>query len=218
MLLDVAFLSSASAFYFMARRFVSWWAAAFVGGLLYGFSPYAVAEGTGHLFLVFGAIPPLVVLILDRTIRTRTGSPWWGGAALGVCLAIEFYISTETFASVMVVLGLAIAVLGVWALVTRLKLVGIGDIAKVALSGIVVVLALTSYGVWIAIAGPQHIVGPVQPASVITDLTTDPLGTVVPTHNQYLTFGHAALGNSLVAVRRANRGIVFEAIAENGTY
>jgi len=69
-----------------------------------------------------------------------------------------------------------------------------------------------------AVAGPQHIVGPAQPASAITDLTTDPLGTVVPTHNQYLTFGHAALGNSLVAVRRASWGIVFEAIAENGTY
>ena len=43
-LVNLAFISSATACYFIVSRFVTWWPAAFVGGLVYGFSPYAVAR------------------------------------------------------------------------------------------------------------------------------------------------------------------------------
>src|SRR5262249_50932666 len=56
-------LSSLSA-YLLFRRWVRWRPAAFAGGLLYGFSPYLVAQGLGHLNLVFVPLPPLIFLVL----------------------------------------------------------------------------------------------------------------------------------------------------------
>ena len=63
----------------MARRFVSWWPAAFVGGLAYGFSPFTSATANAHLFLLFQAVPPLVILFVDRLFRHPETSP--NGAA-----------------------------------------------------------------------------------------------------------------------------------------
>ena len=53
----------------MARRFVTWWPAAFVGGLAYGFSPFTAATANAHLFLLFQAVPPLIILFVDRFFR-----------------------------------------------------------------------------------------------------------------------------------------------------
>jgi hypothetical protein len=69
-----------------------------------------------------------------------------------------------------------------------------------------------------ALAGPQHIEGPAQSVSAIAGVSTDPLGLIVPTVNQHLTFGRAALGDSLVAVRHPNWTVVFDAAEDNGTY
>ena len=55
------------------------------------------------------------------------------------------------------------------------------------------------YGAFVALAGPDHITGPAQPATAIAGITVDPLGLVVPTIDQHFTLGHAALGDSLVA-------------------
>ena len=83
----------------MARRFVSWWPAAFVGGLLYGFSPFTAATANAHLFLLFQAIPPLVILFVHRFLR-RARRPRGGPASRsGLCFVAEFYISTQAFAS-----------------------------------------------------------------------------------------------------------------------
>ena len=83
----------------------------------------------------------------------------------------------------------------------------------------VAVLALGSgFGIWTALAGPQHINGPEQSATTIAGLSSDPVGFVVPTQIQHFTFGHAALGDSLVAERDANWRIVFVAPIENGSY
>jgi hypothetical protein len=49
-------------------------------------------------------------------------------------------------------------------------------------------------------------------------VTNDGLSFVVPTLNQHFTFGHEALGDSLVASRDANWHIIFESPIENGAY
>ena len=74
-LIDLAIFASAMSFYVMARRFVSWWPAAFVGGLAYGFSPFTAATANAHLFLLFQAVPPLVILFVDRFLRSSESSP-----------------------------------------------------------------------------------------------------------------------------------------------
>ncbi len=101
-MLNVALAGSALAFYFMARRFITWWPAAFVGGLVYGFSPFAYAEGLSHLVWTFDAIPPLLILFVDRFFRKKTASPWWSGLAIGACFVVEFYISAEAFVTLVI--------------------------------------------------------------------------------------------------------------------
>ena len=53
-------------------------AGAFGGGLLYGFSPYLVAQGGSHLNLVFVPLPPLIFLVLAQIAAGRAGEPGCG--------------------------------------------------------------------------------------------------------------------------------------------
>ena len=216
-LIDLAIFASATSFFAMARRFVQWWPAAFVGGLLYGFSPFTAATGNGHLFLLFQAVPPLVILLVDRFMRQRSASPGWTGLAVGLCFVAEFYISTEVFASLVVMTGIALVVAGGYALHRRVDF-DRTRLAQMGACATVVVVLGTGYGVWTAVAGPQHITGPVQPASVIAGESIDPFGLVVPTIDQRFTLGHAALGDSYVAIRDPNWQIVIESPIENGSY
>jgi hypothetical protein len=215
-MMALAFSASAMAFFVMARRLTGWWPAAFVGGLLYGFSPFAVAEGTAHLFLVFNVIPPLIILVIHRFVGADDRSPWVYGAALGGCYLAQFYISTEAFASLVVVSLIAVVVGG--ALLIRRLDIDPTKIAKMAAAAAAVAILGVGYGAWVALEGPQHIHGPAQSASVIAGISSDPAGLVVPTENQHFTFNEAALGDSYVAQRDANWHVQVDSTLENGTY
>ena len=91
----------------------------FVGGLLYGFSPFVAAQGVAHLFQVVGFIPPLVVLFLDRFFRTRSDPPWRAGLLVGACFVAELDISAEVFASMVVMAVVAAALWGIRGLLRR---------------------------------------------------------------------------------------------------
>jgi hypothetical protein len=216
-MMDVAIFSSAMAFFVMARRFVQWWPAAFVGGLLYGFSPFTSGEANGHLFLVFQAVPPLVVFFVDRYFRSESASPWKAGLWIGACFVVQFYISTEVFASlvVMTLIATVVGLLFMWRSRTTVDVARLGKMLGCA--AIVVALG-AGYGALIAVAGPGHIHGPAQPATAIAGETNDPVGLFAPTLDQRFTFGHTALGNSLVAARDPNWNIVFDSPVENGSY
>ena len=216
-LIDLSILASSLSFFVMARRFVRWWPAAFIGGLAYGFSPFTAATANGHIFLLFQAIPPLVILFVDKLFRTERTSPVWSGVAVGLCFVAQFFVSTEAFASLVVMTVIAAVLGGGLALwkhvpVNRRRLVTFGGCAAV-----VIVLGV-GYGAWLAVAGPEHITGPAQPAQATAGVTNDGLSFVVPTLNQHLTFGHEVLGDSLVASRDANWHVVFDSPIENGAY
>jgi hypothetical protein len=216
-LIDLAIFASALSFFAMARRFVTWWPAAFVGGLAYGFSPFTAATGNAHLFLLFQAVPPLVILFVDRFLRSASASPWWAGLAVGLCFVAEFYISTEAFASLVVMTGIALVVAGAFALRARRPFDG-RRLLRMGVCAIMVIALGTGYAAWVAVAGPHHITGPAQPATVLAGESVDPFGLVVPTLDQHFTLGHAALGDSFVAVRDPNWHIVVESPLENGSY
>jgi hypothetical protein len=216
-LIDLAIFASAMSFFFMVRRFVSWWPAAFVGGLAYGFSPFTAATANGHLFLLFQAIPPLVILFVDRGLRSSKTSPLRAGVAIGLCFVAQFYISTEAFASLAVMTCIAVVLAGGYALWKHVALDPRRLVTMAGCAAIVVALG-TGYGAWVAVAGPEHITGPAQPATAIAGVTVDPLGLVVPTIDQRFTLGHAPLGDSFVALRDPNWHIVFESPVENGSY
>ena len=216
-LIDLAIFASAMSFFAMARRFVDWWPAAFVGGLLYGFSPFTAATGNGHLFLLFQAVPPLVILLVHRFLRRSSASPWWTGVAVGLCFVAEFYISTEVFASLVVMTAIALVVAGGYALLRDVRF-DRTRVAQMSACAVAVVLLGTGYGAWMAVAGPQHITGTAQPATVIAGESIDPFGLVVPTLDQHFTLGHASLGDSYVAIRDPDWHIVIESPIENGSY
>jgi hypothetical protein len=216
-LLDLSIFASALSFFVMARRFVSWWPAAFVGGLAYGFSPFSAATANGHLFLLFQAFPPLVILFVDRFLRPPKASPARAGIAVGLCFVGQFFVSTEAFASLVVMSCAALVIGVVWVLWTHTPLQGRRIAVFGGCTAIVVVVGL-SYGAWVALAGPQHITGPAQSAVAVAGMSVDPVGLVVPTDNQHFTFGAAEHGDALVAQRDADWNIILDALIENGSY
>ena len=216
-LIDLAIFASAMSFFVMARRFVGWWPAAFVGGLAYGFSPFTAATANAHLFLLFQAVPPLVILCVDHFLRSDRSSPAWTGVALGLCFVAQFYISTEAFASLAVMTCIAVVLGGGVVLWKHVPVHRRRTVTFVGCAAVVMVVGI-GYGAFVALAGPHHITGPAQPATAIAGITVDPLGLVVPTIDQHFTLGHAALGDSLVAARAPNWTIVFDSPVENGSY
>lgn len=93
------------------------------GALLYGFSPYLIAQAGGHLNLSAAILPPLVAAFLwsaatgpaggGTGARVRAALP--GGILLGGVIGWQFYVSTEllagTFLAALVAVGAVAVVL-----------------------------------------------------------------------------------------------------------
>src|SRR5664280_1684170 len=100
----VALAGSATAGYLFARRWTSWRPAAWVCGLLYGFSPYEVAQSHGgHLNLTFAVFPPLILLATHEVVVRRQRAPLTAGVVLGLLVVAQFFVSSEVLASTLVV-------------------------------------------------------------------------------------------------------------------
>src|SRR5579863_400495 len=94
--LTLAPVLSALAMFALARRWVSFPPAAFVAGLLYGFSPFVLANvTTAHVDFSMVAIPPLVVICLDELLVRQRHRPAVTGVVLGVLLSAQFLVGTE---------------------------------------------------------------------------------------------------------------------------
>ena len=85
--LTLAPVLSALAMFALLRRWVRWAPAAFVGGLVYGFSPFLVTElALNQLNIAFLAIPPLVVMALDELLVRQRRSPYAHRGGAGALL------------------------------------------------------------------------------------------------------------------------------------
>lgn len=81
---------------------------AFMGGLLYGFSPFVTLHALGHLNIVMIFVPPLCLLLLGRLLEERR--VLLSGLAIGSLLAVQLVIWHELVVSTaigLVVLGVA---------------------------------------------------------------------------------------------------------------
>ncbi len=153
---------SALAGFALLRRWVRWWPAAALGGLLYGFSPFVVAGlEYVHLQAAFLAIPPLVLLCLDELMVRQRYRPVPVGIALGALAAVQYLVSPE-----MLVFTALAALIGTILVVTyaaRRQPDELRRRAPFALRGIgtgsAVAVALLAYPVWYALEGPRHTVG-----------------------------------------------------------
>ncbi len=211
-LLTLALPASATAGYFLARRLTSWRPAAFVAGLLYGFSPYQIAQSAGHLNLTFVVVPPLVFLALHELVVRQAGPARRWGIGLGLLVTAQFFVSSEVLAST-IVMG-AICVVATIAVGRRSvrshlhhALVGGAWAAGTA-------AVLLAYPVWFALLGPGHISGPIQlvpqgyRADLLGPLVPDSLLRIAPAHLAHIadnfanspTENGSYLGITLLAV------------------
>lgn len=187
LLVWLAPILSAASLLFVLRRWVRWWPAAFAGTLLYGFSPFAFAEGHSHLFLTFLPLPPLLLLLLDDLLVRQQRSPRVTGALLGLVAAAQLLISAEVLAitTLMAFAGvILVALRHPSAVPERLASAATGFVVAV---GVFAVLA--GYPLFMYLAGPQHLSVPQHPRLVYRQFHEDLLGTIVPT--SYQRFGAA---------------------------
>lgn len=172
----VAFAGSALTMRWAVSRWVVDERARSAAGLLYGFSPYLVAQGTGHLNLSLVLLPPVVLRLLDDLlVRGRTRAGLW----LGLVTLAQLLVTEEVLAStfVMCVLGAVVLLLQARprVRVALSRLPGLLLAAVVLAAGAAWPLA-TQFG------GEQRVTEPVQD---VTQAAGDLLGLVVPTVHQW---------------------------------
>jgi hypothetical protein len=180
-LTTLAFAVSATAAYVLLRRWTTWRPAAFVGGLLYGFSPYMVSAGWAHLHLVFVPWLPLIVLCLDELLVRQKGSPRRWGLALGLLVIAQFFTTAELLAitAELVLVGLLLL-----AFMHRQRVARhLRHAMPGLLTGAAVAMVGLAYPAWYLLFGPNHvrIKGPTQLYSA------DLFGPIVPGSNQLIT-------------------------------
>src|SRR5258708_2234253 len=84
-LVTVELALSAFCAFALIRRYVAHPAAAFLGGALYGFSPFLTTQAPGHGKVAFALLPPLLLLLIDDVV-VRMRSARRGGLLLGALL------------------------------------------------------------------------------------------------------------------------------------
>ena len=161
------------------RRYTNSWLAAFLGGLLYGFSPFMVAQALGHPQMTAAFTPPLMLIALDELIVRQRRRAIWLGLALGVLGAVQLLIAEEVLATEALVATLGVALLvGMYPgqLRTRAPFVlrGLGVAA-------VSIIVLTGYPLVVQFFGPQQVHGSIWGQRLFV---SDLLGFIVPTPMQ----------------------------------
>ncbi len=98
-------------------RFVDRRLPAFVGGLVYGFSPYMTLKMLVHTNLVITILPPIMLLCVHELFVRRRRSPVVVGVVLGLALVGQLLTGEEIL--LITVIACAIAVAALAALVHR---------------------------------------------------------------------------------------------------
>lgn len=189
LLLRIALASSAASAYFVLRRFCRGVTGPFAGGLLYGFSPAIVAHlyGYDHLDLVFVPLLPVLFYLLYELVVDQEKSPWRKGVVFGLVGAAQYLTSAELFADfcVLAVIALLLAGLARRDEVRRrmgYTLTGLGW-------GVGTFAVVAGYPLYLVLAGPGHLSGPVQATSHLQSFRVDLLELLLPGPAQWLEPG-----------------------------
>lgn len=167
--------------YFGGDRLASW-----IGALLYGFSPYAIAQLLGHPHAALGITPPLLLVVLNEILVRRHGSSRRNGLLLAALVVAQFFLSVELLASevMMTVFGFAILALRYPARVREL----LPPLARVCAWAAPPVIAFCAWPLGVQLFGPGHVSGHIWPPA---EFSADALNLVVP--SALLQFAPASL-------------------------
>jgi hypothetical protein len=191
-----AFFSSAASMMFVCRRWVQWLPAAFLAGLLYGFSPDMISQGWGHVFLFSTALFPLMLLMLDEIIIRQTRSPGWLGVLLGILFALQLGISPE-----LLVDAILLAVIGILAIALRFRsqIVERSRYVGHSLLGFAVItIPVSAIYVRSFMEGSGGGLGQYHTTSTVAGLSADVANLVSPSTLFRFNFGLGHWTNSLV--------------------
>jgi hypothetical protein len=189
-LLALSFALSASSMFILLRRWTHWMPAAWLGGLVYGFSSFALEEAaSGRITYVFAVVPPLIVLVIDKLIR-KEWPPLLGGSILGVLTAFQLFVSEEILSIIGLFLGLALITL---ALIYRSQVARRAEEVIRAVAAAAVAFALLSaYPLYVQFFGADRITGPPQSHKQLAYFSSDAASLIIPGTPQWIDFGWAS--------------------------
>ena len=154
------------------------WAAA-LGGLLFGFSPYMLAQSLGHPHVGVVFICPLLLIAFEETVLRQTRSPWRLGAMVGALAAVQLLISEEMLLTQVLLAAMAIALLvGLRPDQVRMRAAYVLKVVGVAASMLTLVAV---WPLWTQFFGPQAVHGTLAASNVFV---TDLAGLMLPTSLQ----------------------------------
>lgn len=173
----------------VAGALAMWWAlgrvglghpARWLGGLWFGFSPFVLVQlAFGWLDLAFVVLVPLAAVAAVAAVRPGPHQRR-AGAALGLLVVAEFFVSSELCLLLVVSLGLAF--LGAAAAAVVRDRTAAAERARRALPGLGVAVGvaavLLAVPVWYFLAGPGHLSGTVWSNAVPGDLGNAPANFV----------------------------------------
>lgn len=176
LLLRLALASSATSMCFVLRSWTKWWPAAFAGGLLYGFGSYMSEQGQWHLSLAFVPMPPLILWCLYELLAKQGRSSRRIGILLGLLCAVQFLIHAEVLADCALIGAVGTLTL---AIAHRREAM---DRARKILPALGWAAAcfgfLCAYPMWLLLAGPRHLTGPIAPIWFIAQDHADLLSPI----------------------------------------
>lgn len=125
--------------YLLARRLTGKVGPSLVAGFVFGFSPYMMGQSVSHLNLTLVFLIPLVGLLAVRYVASDIG-PWKYAVLLAAVLTLQFYFSTEIFATLtlVAVVSYVLAVVLLPALRQRLVALGARTVVAYAITGILI--------------------------------------------------------------------------------
>lgn len=172
--------------YLAFGRFVTSKMAAFLGGTIYAFSPYMMAQSRDHPSLTAGFFPPLLLIVLSDILVWQRKSHRRAGVALGIIAAGQLYTALEPLACELIAACVALVVL--LAFYRREARARARHVLKACGYAGAVFAVVTALPVYALFLGPQRIHGRLQPPNVyVADVTN----FVVPTAMQTLSPGKA---------------------------
>jgi len=149
-------------------------AASLIGGYLFGFSSYEMAQTLGHLNLCFTMFVPLLLLAILRRLRGDLNRPCFILAA-GILAVCQFLTSIEIFAMMFIFGALAWIIAFIGLPQQRLALRGL--LADALAAAPAVVLALSPF----LVSMFTHDRAPRPPEDWPYGFSTDPLNIFIPT-------------------------------------
>jgi hypothetical protein len=177
----VGFAGSASALFWVLRRWDVSVPAAALAGAVYGFSPALLQSTRSHYDLELSILPPLIVSACARLavgsripawrpawapLRWLAGRPAWlrAGAWLGLLVAAQIFVMEEIALTTVLTCVLVVLVLAVSR--PRIAIERLLPMAAGLAIAVVVALALSGSALWTQFNGPLTVHGSSHPLNV----------------------------------------------------